>query len=430
METIQESMVFNIGHITPKISGNAYEPFKKRILELDPNVLCENIRQDMGYSLKSLENGMHPESELWKFGLIEKMITLITDSYNGQMRDNGHPAVTHPLMAGALGAATGEPTKIVLSDMGHDLIEDVIDPEQEKVIFRVKQDRGGFKDFQTAGEIEYYIRKNFGRYGKGLAADMRLMTRNPEHSSKKTGQDWERHYQDYLRGMIYRIGAVLGKSNDAFVNLIDINLIQDQTLKERKARKLVQKAEWQISTLEKLSWIKANLLKAGIAGVPGLEKMVCRVHDVSRKEIAKFEKGWTMNPARKFGPELLESVNLSGSPAIDVYRTSKPTRFEIELPFVQSAEKAHYILHYAFGKNATDIRRASSLLPMRLTSAAIYSFETSAAEIEKCMSRAVELYDDMLSSGLLLRQLEGFARQEWADAARARMERVLRERNA
>jgi len=333
-------------------------------------------------------------------------------------------------MTGALGAATGEQTKNVLLDLGHDLIEDVIDPEQKNVIFRVRQEGGSFKEFKEAREIEYYIRRNFGRYGKKLAAAMTLMTRNPEHSSKKTGEGWERHYQDYLMAMQHIIEAMLSKSNDAFVNLIDINLIEDKELLGEKAEKLMKKAAWQIPALQKVSWIKADLLKYGIAGVPGSEKIVGRLHDVSDEDIAKFENGWVMNPVRKFGPELLESVNLSGSPAIDLYRTGKPTIFEIEFPFVEKAENAHCIVHEGFGKNARMIKKPPSLLPTRLTSATIYTFETERNDTEACMERAVKKYDELLKDGLLLPQLRGFDRKEWSEAARDRMERVLRERNA
>ncbi len=426
MEAVRNNILFNKGHITPKIETKALREFEKRINIFEPGRLCENIREDLGYTKESLALGLHHENELQKFRMVESAMQIALDTYNGAMRENGNPSVTHPLMTGALGAATGEPTRTVILDLFHDCAEDTLDMKYPEIKFRV-QFGGHLVEYDLDRKIYAYVKENFGRYGKGLARDMRVMTRYIKESE---GKSWQRIYKEYLFRINHYIDPVLAKGNDSYVNLLDLPLIKDRSARSNKGQRLILKATWNAQSQKRLSWIKACLIQNGISKAPGGKPYAGILNDVSRHDIDKFEKGWTYNPVRQFDTRLFRSVNLSGSPAIDIYPSSSrlPDQYEIELPFLQNEDMAHGLIRYAFGKSVGDISRARSILPTRLTSAMIFTFRAKVGDMEGCMARSLKIYDDLLASGILLPQLSGFDRKEWADAARARMERVLKER--
>ena len=428
MREATEKCVFNIGHITPNIHDKVLEPFHERARSLVPKRLCQNIREDMGYTKESLSRSQHPQSELEKYILVEKISQIALDTYNGATRDNGHPVVSHPLGAGAIGAATGEQISTILVDIGHDFFEDVRDGRHPEIVFRAKS--GGVDvEYRDPDMIAKYIRdpENFGRYGKGMARDIWAVTR-PDGNGQD-GKSWQRAYKEYLVGMQQFINAVLAKANDSYVNLLDLHLVPEERRHEM-AQKLVMKAAWQAERLKRISWKKACLLQSAIAAVPEGKACADRLNDINEYDIAKFERGWALNPERQFNVKLFKSVHLSGSPSIDIY-PAKDTRFgkyEIELPFVQDQGIALQIIRDAFGCMDGEIRRAQSLLPSRLSSAMIFNFQPKGGDFEAQVGAALREYDHLLNKGLLLPQLEGFDRKEWAKAARERMERKRHER--
>jgi len=426
METVRRDLVFNKGHIAPKIGAKPLREIRDRIKKFDNAVLCENIREDLGYTEESLGQGAHPEREAAKFALVEKGAQILVDSCSTATRENGKPVATHSLMAGALGAATGERTRTIILDLFHDLVEDTRDDRYPEIKFRVQAEQGAF-EYDTDRKIYLYVKGNFGRYGKGLARDMRVMTRYVKESPDKS---WQRIYKEYLCGVHRHIDPMLAKGNDSYVNLLDLSLIEDRATRLGKAHKLILKAFWNAERLKRISWIKSCLIQSGIRDAPGGRHYAKILNDVSKHDIDKFERGWAYNAVRQFDAKLFKTVNLSGSPALDLYRGSDThaDRYEVEFPFVLSEEMATAMLRYAFGKSIGGIMRTKSLLPTRLTSATIFSFSSGTRDLEGCMARLVRVYDDLLSSGILLPQLEGFDRKEWADAARERMERVIRER--
>ena len=428
MREATEKCVFNIGHLTPKIPDNVLEPFHERARALDPKRLCQNIREDMGYTKLSLSKSQHPQSELENYVLVEKIIQIALDTYNGAERYNGHPIVSHPLGAGASGAATGEQVSTILVDIGHDFFEDVRDARHPEIVFRAKSS-GIDVEYKDPYMIARYMRdhENFGRYGKGMARDIWAVTR-PEGKGQ-AGKSWQRAYKEYLLGMQHSINAVLAKANDSYVNLLDLHLVPEEK-RHAMAQKLVLKAAWQAERLKRISWKKACLLQSAIAEVPEGKAHADRLNDMNEYDIVKFERGWALNPERQFNVKLFKSVHLSGSPSIDIY-PAKDTRFgkyEIELPFVKDQEIALQIIRDSFGCTNDEIRRAQSLLPSRLSSAMIFSFQPRRGNFEAQVAAALRQYDCLLNEGLLLPQLEGFGRKTWAKAARERMDRKRQER--
>ncbi|MCX6770713.1 MAG: hypothetical protein NTX79_01525 [Candidatus Micrarchaeota archaeon] len=434
MKAVQTELVFNKGHITPKIGTRARNEFEKRIVcSFDPVKLCNSIRDNMGYTIESLASDMHSPEQAQEYLMVENTMNILLDSYDGATRENGRLLVTHPLLVANMAAEIGAPVRTVNTAGFHDINEDVLDPKYPEIKFRATI--GGQKaEYETERKIFEYIGRNYGRYGKGLVRDIRHLTR---YVTEEEGKSWQRTYQEYLVGVYQFIDAAFAKALDGKANLIDRREIINKEDMARKYGRLLLKVSWQIPRWQRISWIVADLLKSNLDKYPGGKQIADALNGVTEWDMKKFERGWTWNPARQYHAKLFHSVSRSGSPIIDIYPASDVHKnmYEIELPFFKYENEmhvriAHEIIKCAFGRKVGKIRRASSILPERLTSSVIFLVESDAGDFWAGMPRAVEIMDGAFASGLLLPQLAGFNRAEYTDAARERMERIRRERGS
>ena len=451
LEAITASRVITEGHITPKMPKELCIRLQEQTNTYDIEALCKSILCNCGFdasgfdlgrllaepvcvnqfALKDSSGRFIGDKRQVQYAMLLQAMQIVLLSYGDKKRLSENFWASHPLRAGAFAAAIGAPIEIVISSLLHDILEDSLDQKLQDVKYRAYSLQGGkpvFVKYGRTHSILVHIRENFWIYGRKIARDVECVTR-PE----KPNGNWQHDYEAHITRAHSRIGSAFAKGSDSVVNLQELEVGSDDLEMASKLLRKLLKVDCKIPFWTKLSWVMAEVLlfelkeKSLGTEYEGIEK----AHRfITTPEIIMFERGFNMlSKSHSFTPGLVKNLSRSRSPIIDIY-TAKPEisgaafSYRFEFPFMQDKEKAFSLVQGVFGKDlVSELKRASSLLPSRLTDAVIVQAHFASDII---ISKVIELqqaYDAELQHILA----GGFDRKRMAQAARERRNRLMAE---
>jgi hypothetical protein len=361
-------------------------------------------------------------------------------------RKNGNLALVHPkqVMAGvaAIEAPLAEGDKLSLAPVVeagfHDVFEDVADPSQAMRNVKFRAMKGSYQiETQNIDLIKEHLIRLYSEYNeyvaKKIVKDLSLLTRK-EIPKGMTKNDYYIHY--YLRGLYREISCAKVKAEDFHSNAMAISDIGDKAEMMRLAWSLIPKGISQVLAWKKDAWVEYYRLLARLDDLLLLfkdEKEYAGIGEEirapSKADLENFEIGVRHEGSRRFSYPLMARMELSGSPVLTHYKTTRDGKLisEIETPFCRNTNQAIDIVQHGFHDvRDIDVKRAPNLIQKRLGSGMIVQFEAKEKwDIVKRMHACRKQYDKMLCEGQMGPAFIGFDRHRYSEAAKEKWGPVL-----